>query len=76
MSIFAQFKYNGLLYTLKVQPTKEFPSNEVPYDKQLTEQFKDIAQNHAALAVEEADRPNVYRLAQEQVDEYNRERRK
>jgi len=62
MSIFAQFRYNGILYTLKAQPTRDFPSDTLPYGEQLEQAFKDIAENHSAAALEAAETPNIHQL--------------
>lgn len=70
MNIFLQLRVNGILYTLKAQTTSEFPSKEIPFGDNLKEQFKDIIENHAALAMEEVERPAIHATAAAQVREY------
>lgn len=76
MTIFSQFKINGIHYTLKAVPTKEFPSSEIPYEDHIIAQFKDICENHAALALEKVERPAVLATAAAQVREYEAEKSK
>ena len=71
MTIFDQFKINGILYTIKAVPTTEFPSKEIPYADHIKAQFRDIAENHAALSLEKIERPAILATAAEQVREYN-----
>lgn len=71
MTIFDQFKINGILYTMKAVPTAEFPSKEIPYADHIKAQFRDIAENHAILSLEQVERPAVLATAAEQVREYN-----
>lgn len=70
MTIFEQFKINGILYTIKAVPTADFPSKEIPYGDHIKAQFRDIAENHAALALENVERPAVLATAAAQVKEY------
>lgn len=71
MSLYFQFKSNGVLYTLRAASTPEFPSKEIPYGDHLKEQFRDIAENHSVEALKIAERPIIQKLAEQQVHEYN-----
>ena len=71
MYIYDQFKINGISYTIKAVPTAEFPSKEIPYGDHIKAQFRDIAENHAALALENVERPAVLATAAAQVKEFH-----
>lgn len=65
-----QFTRNGLIYSVAVIPTPNYPLHNLPAALQFKKQFIDIADNHSAFIAEKIDQEHTKAAAAEQIKEY------
>jgi hypothetical protein len=74
--LYKQMRKDGLIYTIKVENSDEYPIERLPNSEELVKQFFDIAENHCAFTHEHIEKTSIFDTAAQQAREYFENRKK